>query len=133
MIIYGENKIVMFLSEIGIDVANAIKYDRTKGSDEFALDLPFANNDLIMELLKEDIEALAMENGYYGIDYKTDIQFVYFFGTDKAEVAIWIEPVNETDKEFLEENMSVTFIEAELNATDKNYLCMCLAEIIYNA
>ena len=138
MIIYGENKIVMFLSEIGIDVENALKYDRTQGSDEFALDLPFANNELIMEFLKDDVEMLAMENGYYGnehtdkaIKYKSRIEFVYFFESGTAEVGIWIEPVDKADTEFIDEEMSVTWLDVELDAADINYLCMCLAEMIY--
>lgn len=138
MIIYGENIIEMALSEISIDVDNALEYDRTQGSDQYAIDLPFANNDMITEFLKDDIEMLATENGYFGndysdkvIEYKSKIEFVYFFESGTAEVGIWIEPVDKADTEFLDEDMSATWLDVKLDAADINYLCMCLAEMIY--
>ena len=133
---YG-NKTTIALSELGIDVKNAFNYDRTQGSDEYALDLPFVDNDKITELSKNDIEMLATENGYYGndysdkvIEYKSRIEFVYFFESGTAEIGIWIEPVDKADTEFIDEEMSVTWLDVELDTADKNYLCMCLAEII---
>ena len=138
MIIYSENTIEMALSEIGIDVENALEYDRTEGSDQYAIDLPFTNNDMITELLKDDIEMLATENGYFGndysdkvVEYKSRIEFVYFFESGTAEIGIWIEPVDKADTEFIDEEMSVTWLDVKLDAADINYLCMCLAEMIY--
>lgn len=126
------------LFELGIDVKNALEYDKTQGSDQYAIDLPFANNDKATELLKDDIVMLATENGYYGNDYsdkvikyKTRIEFVYFFESSTAEIGIWIEPVDKADAELLDDDMSATWLNVDLDATDKNYLCMCLAEMIY--
>lgn len=140
MIIYFKNggNTTITLSEIGIDVENALEYDKTQGSDQYAIDLPFANNDKATELLKDDVEMFAMENGYYGnehtdkaIKYKSRIEFVYFFESGTAEIGIWIEPVDKADAEFLDDDLSVTWLNIDLDATDKNYLCMCLAEMIY--
>lgn len=141
MIIFDINneKINVSLSDLGIDVHNAFKYDRTYGTDEFALDLPFANSDKVTELFMASVEMFAMKNGYYGeelidkvIEYKSIIEFVYSFDSDTSEIGIWIEPVNKADTEFLNDDMSVTWLEAELDEADRKYLCMCLAEIIYN-
>lgn len=140
MIIYFKNgsNTTIALSKIGIDVENALEYDRTQGSDQYAIDLPFVKNDLITELLKDDIEMLAMENGYYGneyndkaIKYKSRIEFVYFFESSTAEIGIWIEPVDKADTEFIDEELSVTWLDVDLDVADINYLCMCLAEMIY--
>ena len=140
MIIFDINneKINISLSDLGIDVHNAFKYDRTNGTDEFALDLPFANPDKVTELFNDSVEMFAMENGYYGeelidkaIEYKSIIEFVYSFDSDTSEIGIWIEPINKSDTEFLYDDMSVTWLKAELDEADRKYLCMCLAEIIY--
>ena len=140
MIIYFKNggNTTIALSEISIDVENALEYDRTEESDQYAIDLPFAKNDLITEILKDDIEMLAMENSYFGNDYsdkvikyKSRIEFVYFFESGTSEIGIWIEPDDKADAEFLDEELSVTWLDADLDVADINYLCMCLAEMIY--
>ena len=140
MIIFDINneKINVSLSDLGIDVHNAFKYDRTNGTDEFALDLPFANPDKVTELFNDSVEMFAMENGYYGeelidkaIEYKSIIEFVYSFDSDTSEIGIWIEPINKADTEFLDDDMEVIWLNVDLDAADINYLCMCLAEIIY--
>lgn len=133
-------KTTIALSDFGFDVENGFKYNTERGIEEYTIVLPFENADMVTEIFRDTVNTLAAENGYYGnefndktVEYNVVIEFVYSFDSDTKEIAIWIEPVNKADTEFLDEAMTIVYFTSELDADDEIYLRKSLAEIIYNA
>lgn len=143
-------EITLSLSDIGIDTEK-IKdtTDEIGGGLVDSLYLPIKYEDKLLSLIKDMVEEIAIDNGYYWYPYmtieETDESFPNVFPipykasfdleyspNGEAELQVWIEPKNPNDQKYLKERFSGENIPVTLDNDDMKYMLNVFTEIIIN-
>ena len=141
--------ITLSLSDIGIDTEKILETTGVIGGSDLTaiIYIPFTDNSKLLAMLGDMVKEIAIANGYYSsnkysfdevcemfpdvepIHYKTDFDLVYF-PDGKAELQVWIEPVDPEDKQYLDDDMVLENIPVKLDNDDRAYLLNKFAEVI---
>lgn len=143
-------EITLSLSDIGIDTGK-IKdtTDEIGGGLVDSLYLPIKDEDKLLSQIKDMVEEIAIDNGYYCYPYmtieETDESFPNVFpipyktGFDleystngTAELQVWLEPKNPDDTQNLDDRMVLEAVPVTLDNDDMKYLLTIFTEIIIN-